>query len=942
MGTSPMPAPQPCALICLVHNGSLQTPTDSWRLLAGETGRSRVTCRDFGTAITPMGTRCASTCMTPVSLAEKDVNTSGSEGIQIEVMDSAVLTDSLLWKFCREDLESIPREDLERRLETALLINEVLSSQLSDLSKSKGMGLRAGPADLRETFAQTDSSQAPEVEDHYHSLYLQHTSTVRKLELSLEQYQQLCSAICNSRKQQNLLVEEVGECLAGADGAYEEMKSERLRMHKQYQEMRKLLKSNMEMMNTMRERTQRAFRECAESRTLAETALREKEAVDQCCRDLSVSCADRVSQLELDLTTWRRMCDYLQDASVEQHALCGEFEMVAETAESTYHQMAENQQKLRLQMQQELEQSAYGLRDALDKVKRLNCENLQLKSGLATLTDQVAEVEEERDKLMKDNSRYFVDLATTEASLKLSQAALAEKTEKLQTCKAQSKELVDALRENIKSLEEAVDKLKQEKEGMESSLAGSQAHVTHLTKAVKLKDEKLQELSDIQAQAALIADNSEFMEQELKVAREQLMETEGQLSEQVRLLHNRNLECEELRAQCDCFQRNLDAVKKDAREMLLEMGEQMNQAMVEVLALKGQIQDVTRSAETTMKNWQQNRPVTVTGTDQLPPASQTKEEEQETVQSSKECQEGAPCDIRSDHSAFVPIEPTISKPPECDTGASLDIGSCRGAFTRVEPIIPKKTEVEDTLLLTVANLREALLKLLDVQSLTERAMQQQLQDLQQEISKVREQRKATYSKNWLELKSLQDKVGVLETENRRLNRDLQAQVKTNSELEKALSLQDETILEFNKQMETNFKEHTEFLAMQEEVTGLKRELQRTETEAHTYREELTKLQDSEGALDMNWLQEKVQLQHQVRKLREADLQKENDIQELKVKMNRHRAILEQNYHKAEAELAKLDDLIEHVRIVLLSVPDVVASSVELRSLLHYLGEDVGE
>ncbi|XP_072446202.1 sperm-associated antigen 5 [Chiloscyllium punctatum] len=862
MGTSPIPAPEPCALMCLIHTGTMQTPINTWRLLAEGLDRSRITYQEVSTAVTPVGTECASTCVTPVNLAEKAINTSASEGASTEMMDSAVLTDSLLWNFSREALESVPREDLERRLETSLLINEVLSGQLKDLSKSKNLGLWAGPADQRDTFTQTDSSQTPEVEDHYRSLYLQHASRVQELEQTLEQCLQLHSAICNSRKQQNLLIVEVEECLAGADGAYEDMKNTRLTVQEQLKGARNLARQSTVQLQAMTRVTAKALEE--------KTVL--KKTADE-----------------------------------------AEWKMV--------------------NMQQELEQTAYELHGALDKVKRLECENLQLKSGLEILTSQLAKVEEERDKLMKDNSKYFVELATTEASLKLSEAALAERAEKLQTCEAQNKELSDTLTANVKSLEEATDKLKQEKEALELS----EAEVTRLTKALALKDEELQELSDTRAEAALIADYNKFMEQELKVSREHLLEMEGQLSEHVRLLHDRNLQCEELRAKCEECQRNLDTVKEDARGMLLEMGQQMNQATVEISALKAQIQEVIKSAGATIKNWHQNHPVAVAKTNQLLPGNQAQEETakevKESAKASEEHHEGPLCNIRSDQSAFAPISSTMLNSPECNKVAPLDIESCPGLNSCEGTITPKKLETEDTLLPTVAELRESTQKLLEV-------IQMRVKDLQEEISTMREQRRATFSKNWSELSSLQNKVLTLETENRRLNRDLQVHVKTNSELKNAVSLQDETILEFNKQMETNLKEHTEFLAMKEEVTGLKRQLQRSECETETCREELTKLQTSGGVLNTNWLEEKVELHYQVRKLREAYVQKDIDMQELKVKMYNHKTILEENYQKAEAELAKLDDLIEHVRLVLLSVPNVVASSVELRSLLIYLGEDI--
>lgn len=49
---------------------------------------------------------------------------------------------------------------------------------------------------------------------------------------------------------------------------------------------------------------------------------------------------------------------------------------------------------------------------------------------LETMNHQLAGAEAEREKLMKDNGRYFVELATAEASRKLSEAALAESTER--------------------------------------------------------------------------------------------------------------------------------------------------------------------------------------------------------------------------------------------------------------------------------------------------------------------------------------------------------------------------------------------------------------------------------------------------------------------------------------------------------------------------------
>ncbi|XP_078278083.1 sperm-associated antigen 5 [Rhinoraja longicauda] len=845
VGTSPLAVGQPCALTCLVHPGGSQTPADAWRLLAAEMGVRRVTCREVGTAITPVGSHCAMTCTTPVCFAEKEVNTSAMEDVRCPVTDSAVLTDSLLWNFCREDLESAPRGQLERRLETALLVNEVLSSQLSDLHKSKGLHLGVGPADQREAFTQTSSTQALEVEQHYRQLYLAQAGRVREQELSVELYRQLQGALAASREQQSSLLEEVEVGLCAADGAYEQVQRERARMSQQLEDARQLARESTRTLQAMGRATAKALEEAA--------ALKEQ-----------------VAQAE-----WKQA-----------------------------------------NMQQELEDCTDGLCEALALGKQLSSENQQLKCDLETVTRQLAGAEAERDKLRNDNGRYFVELATAEASLKLSEAALAERTERLQACEQQNKEEVDSLLENVHSLKEAGNKLQKEKEGLEGAASEAQGRVLSLTRALQAKDVELQELSDIRAQAALNSDYFEFMEQEVKVSREQLSETEAQLSEHIRSLHDRNLQCEELRTQGDRLRSELDVVKKDAREMLMEMGEQMNQAIVKIMEMEGHVQNITRSAETTLKMWQQDLPKTFAEVKADPPVTAEQPgheaaERGETTQASDEHKEAAAGDIRSEQSAFAPIKPS-------GTDAA---------------------GIEDTLQQRVSRLHRALGKLLAVRTQAESAMRLRVQELQREMSEGREQQEAKNNKRLLELHSLQGRVGELEADKRQAARELQAHVKSKCELEQALKSQTDTIHEFNKLLDSNLEEHTQFLAMKQEVTDMKRQLQQVETEASTYREEFAKLQAPGDTLGNDWIQEKVQLQQQVRKLRGAYLQKDNEIQQLKEKMIRHRVILEENNQKAEVEVAKLDNMIEYIRRTLQSIPEVVGSSVELKGLLQCLGDD---
>ncbi|XP_069767774.1 sperm-associated antigen 5 isoform X2 [Narcine bancroftii] len=836
LGRSPIAAHVPCALTCLVHPGCMQTPADIWRQLAAEIGTRRVTCREVGTAVTPVGLHCATTSITPVSLAEKDTNTSELENAYCEVSDSAVLTDSLLWNVSRTDMESITRGQLEHRLETALLINEVLSSQLSELSKRKGLHLVVGPADQRETFTQTSNTQAPEMEEHYQVLYLKQVGRLRELELGLEMYQQLHSALIDAQQQQNSLAEEEEEILRTVDGACEEMRSERARMFKLLKEARQLA----------RESTQ----------TLQDTDRAKTRALEE-----AVALKSQVLEAE-----WKQ-----------------------------------------INMQLELEQTVDGLREALANVKRLTTENLKLKSDLGSLNKQLVATEGERDKLLKENGRYFVELATAEASLKLSEATLGEKTERLQACEAQSREAG-----------EMEQRLRKEKEDLEEAVLQAQSQVLSLSQALQLKDRELQELSDLRAQAALISDNCEFLEQEIRISRAQLAETEGQLSEQMHSLHQRNLQCEELRAQCNCFQSELETVKKDARGILLEMGQQMNQAIVEIMDMEGRIQSVIRSAETSLKIWQQGLPRTV---------AEAKAEETLTAPG-KEA--GGAEDISHPSGGLQHQEE-----------AACAIKSSQSAFTPLKPASTAAADHDNTLEMWLSRLQGALEKLLEVSSLTEDTTELRLQALQHEISKGKEQHEAKCKEKAMELQSLQDRVSELKSENRQLTRDLQGILKERCHLQQALSHRNETIDEFSKHLDSNLEEHKQFLAMKEEVRELKRQLQQVETEANTFREEYAKVQTHDGAPGKDWIQEKVDLRNQVQRLRVAYLQKDEDIQQLKERMIRHRGILEENHQKAEAEVAKLDNLLEYVRQTLQSVPDVVANSVELQGLVQYLGNDLG-
>ncbi|NXY19831.1 SPAG5 protein, partial [Atrichornis clamosus] len=128
-----------------------------------------------GTSITPVPTMATGTNMTPTmtprDLWERSMNT--SRGSLPNAKDSAAETDSLLWHCPREQLKTLPRAELEERLESTLIIIEALSLQLREWQRSQRLLPGVGPAEQRDALTQTDITHPEREEEIYHHLYLE-------------------------------------------------------------------------------------------------------------------------------------------------------------------------------------------------------------------------------------------------------------------------------------------------------------------------------------------------------------------------------------------------------------------------------------------------------------------------------------------------------------------------------------------------------------------------------------------------------------------------------------------------------------------------------------------------------------------------------------------------------------------------------------------------
>ncbi|NWW29629.1 SPAG5 protein, partial [Panurus biarmicus] len=122
-----------------------------------------------GTSMTPVLSMATGTFMTPRDVWDRSMNT--SRGSLPCAKDSAAETDSLLWHCPREQLKTLPRAELEGRLESTLIIIEALSLQLRGWQESQRLRPGVGPATQRDVLTQTDTTH-PEGEEIYWQLYL--------------------------------------------------------------------------------------------------------------------------------------------------------------------------------------------------------------------------------------------------------------------------------------------------------------------------------------------------------------------------------------------------------------------------------------------------------------------------------------------------------------------------------------------------------------------------------------------------------------------------------------------------------------------------------------------------------------------------------------------------------------------------------------------------
>lgn len=924
---------------------------------------SPVPQQDAGTNVTPISRSSAVTWMTPIMIMEKSINTSASFdslGVRRKpcTQDNGVVTDSLLWNFSREHLSTIPRQELENRLENTLTVIEVLSRQLQDWQQNRGLPTYLGPSEQREACIQTDVIHISEEQQHYYNLYVRAMGRCKSLQQSQSEEVQLSADLQKASSILQSQSDEFDSVLACAESFYLKGQKDLEALSQQVCQMRALFADHMTVLKKMESKNRESLEQRDEMRSRMEKALRAQEAADACLADLEIHSSSVISQLRRDLECEKELCGTLQEVRNQQlyrqkhvikciqssHDLCLNMKadrdlMQAQCKEAQellnchlhiMNQMRERMQTvlqeqaaLRCDMDQailekqkmcnRLAESTSELHDVVFRNDQLDLETTRLGAELASLMERVSELEAERDGIKEMVSERNLQLSAREESLLFLEQALDEKSARVNELESQTWQMNDSMLGH----EQALSQIRQEKKALQARVQTLEEQQAFLQGEMSKYNKRLQQMAELKAQLSAFSESIEFIEQENTVAREenaayrlQLSEMESQLKANLATLRERSYQWElkkdevvQLQKERDVLQEELETTKADARAMLLKMGNEITDSSFEVTEAKDKLLGLMETLKMVLEGedvgaavqWDTNSPASnISGAAAVFCVSSVLKSKKHTEDQPKESN---PSILGNETSAFTKVQPTTPKPAE----QSLSTG-----LTELMAIIADLISTTSRLCCVK---RDAICQ------------------LKNELADQRAELQSLTLRYTTEVEDLKEEIESLKMQNQHLGEALTIRQQNVKQLQAMVQQQEVTVLQL-------LSERKEVENLYSEISQLKRSLQLVETETDVLRKELS---SSSEASSRAWIQEKILLQQDLTKLRLLLIDTENSKSEVLQKTMRHREILEHNLQCSEQEVKKLDNIIEKIRETLLSIPDVVTGCEVLKELVEYLG-----
>ncbi|XP_077150472.1 sperm-associated antigen 5 isoform X2 [Ranitomeya variabilis] len=865
---------------------------------------------DAGTAMTPLSTTEGVTWTTPIMLLNKSVNTSGDFMLERNksAKDNSSETDSVLWNFSREALCNASRDELMERLEGTLIVVEVLSRQLQGWQQTQ---VSSKPSEQRECSTQTCVTYTSMDERHYHNLYLKTLSTLlseqhsRELDEALHQHlRDATEALVGQTSHKT----EASSIIEFAKSLYENTQKTRADLQRQLSHSRKLLADHMSILQKISEKLKGNLRQRDEMKTLMEEAIQAKDAANQCLQDLEIHSSAVMTQLRGDLEYEKQLSESVKEAYEQQRSYNEELAEFVNRAQIVCSEMEEDRTQLQRQCSQarEVMSQHWRLFEVMkEKTQSALGEYTEAKMERDLAVQENENVTAENDRLKLENSRLGSELELLMDRL----CTLESEAEQIKEEKSELEELLSAKESSMKLLK---------KELNEATARGreNQDHVKHLSGWVvpRLEDElsdavnqnralqtQLEMLAKEHAsQVAYYTESLEFLEQENIICREQVAETESQLKSHHLTVLDRNYQCESLK---DTI-RELQKEVSDLQEKLAHsqgksstLCKEMSDSSAEVSIIKSHMLELVENLKESAKAKAMERlPVTQTPGRSL-------------VQSKYE-------------------ELTTTNVNATDAKAQREgIWSKTSAFTVVLPVATSSTDSQQKNLPDlVRELSHIVTDVVTTLSNTMEKKQQIIEDFKTEISSLKAEIQSQSFHHTSEIRVLQEELGNLKRENSLLDEKINGKQKCISELQGVMNQQEQKILQ-------QFSEAKKREVLIQESAELQLSLKVYEKQVEVLKQELA--QDGEHAA-RNWIQEKLILHKDLTTLREKLVNLEYSKSESIQRLLRHRDVLEANLSNSEAEVRKLDLIIERIRQILLSIPDVVDNCEKLRQLKEFL------
>ncbi|XP_066219795.1 sperm-associated antigen 5 [Saccopteryx leptura] len=645
-----------------------------------------------------------------------------------------------------------------------------------------------------------------------------------------------------------------------------------------------------DVLKKLRARLQSLKTESEEAKYREEMALRGKDAAETVLEAFCAHASQRISQLEQDLASMGEFRGLLKESQTQLVGLHTEQEELAQQMVSltsilqqdwlsmqldyrTWTALLSQSRQLTEKLTAKSRQALQERDAAVEEKQQVSRELEQVSTQLENCKGQVEQLELENIHLATDLRAQLQILASTQSQLKELQSQHAHCTQDL----AMKDELLRQLTQNN---EEQATQWQKDEMALKHMQAELQQQHAVLAKEVQDLKETL-----------------EFADQENQVAHLELGQVECQLKTTLEVLRERSLQCEDLKDTVENLKTKLASTIVENQEKDLEKTHQYSQ---ELRVLTEQLQSLTHFLQTKLKE----------------------KAEPETLLKSTSCASSQEHPLPTD-STFLGSILTAMADKEPESAPVSLLGSDKSAFTPVASVVSLQPTETPDMEKSLEEMSAMTLELQSLCSLLQESKEEAVRSLQHKICDLQAKLQAQEEQH-------QEAQEAKEADIEKLNQALCLRYKNEKELQEVIQQQNEKILD-------QIDKSGELISLREEVAQLTRSLRRAETETKVLQETLAgQLDPNCQPMATNWIQEKVLLSQEVDKLRVMFLEMKNEKARLMVKFQSHRNILEENLRRADKELKKLDDIVQHIYETLLSIPEVVRGCKELQGLLEFL------